>query len=587
MRTLPIALGVAGCWTLLAMAGGLETLECLTAQARYAMRPAPGFHAPVVIVAIDEPALKRFGQMPWDRRVFARLLDRFKAEHAAVVGIDVAFNEPANDPVQDEALARSLSRIPTVLPTFLAYADAGRRALRSIEPLAPFTREAAALGSIQLSTRQQDQVWEVEPYQDALGRWVPAFPIAVAGAYKNAAWTPHRPGFPWRDRPTLINFRGPANSAPQVSAVDVLDGRLPPHFLAGRMVLLGAVATGLPDTNFAVPDTRGGPMSGVELSAHVIDNALNDGFWRRLSPLALLMVMSLLAVWPGRALCRGAAGAVPRSALLAAAVAAWTALAVAAFCAGVWLEVVPVVGFLLTCYVAGLFVERTDLLESRNQLLARYASDLSGEAQRQRARIEGELHDGIQQLLIVMGREIRQVQRAVGEGPAAHRAEVLGSLAEQAQGEIKRLRSDLLPPALRYGGLLDALPVLANEKGARSGLEVKLEVVSWEALPKEREIELYWLVSEALNNAEKHAQATHVTIRLERTRDEAVLEVIDDGKGFVPPDLSVAPAGVDHSGLHRMWLRMRGNHGDLRIQSAPGAGTRLRFSLPAEARRMT
>jgi signal transduction histidine kinase len=301
----------------------------------------------------------------------------------------------------------------------------------------------------------------------------------------------------------------------------------------------------------------------------------------------LFVLMGLLAIGPGRALSRGVGGAMPRSALLAASVAAWSAIAVAAFFGGVWLEVVPVLGFLASCYLAGLVVERTDLLESRNQLLARYASDLSGEAQRQRARIEGELHDGIQQLLIVMGREIRQVQRAVGDGPAAARAEVLSSLAEQAQNEIKRLRSDLLPPALRYGGLLDALPVLANEKRARSGLEVKLEVVSWEALPREREIELYWLVSEALNNAEKHADARTATIRLERTRDEAVLEVIDDGKGFHPPDLSVAPAGVDHSGLHRMWLRMRGNHGDLRITSAPGAGARLRFSLPAEARRMT
>jgi signal transduction histidine kinase len=582
MRTLPVALGIAGCWTLLAIAGGLETLERLTVQARYAMRPAPGFHAPVTIVAIDERALERYGQMPWDRRVFARLLDRFKAEHAAVVGIDVAFNEPAHDPAQDAALTTSLSHIPTVLPTFLAYADAGRQALRSIEPLAPFSREAAALGSIQLSSRQQDQIWEVEPYQDALGRWVPAFPIAVLGAYKNTAWTPHRPGFPWRDRPTLINFRGPSNSAPQISAVDVLEGHLPPHALEGRMVLLGAVATGLPDTNFAVPDARGGPMSGVELSAHVIDNALNDGFWRRLSPFALVLLMGLLAVWPGRALCRGA---VPRSALLAAAVAGWSAIAVAAFFAGVWLEVVPVVGFLLTCYFAGLFVERTDLLESRNQLLGRYASDLAGESQRQRARIEGELHDGIQQLLVVMGREIRQVQRAVGGEAVASRVELLGQLTDQAQQEIKRLRSDLLPPALRYGGLLEALPVLASEKRARTGLDVRLEVVSWEALPREREIELYWLVSEALNNAEKHADPRTVTLRLERTRDEAVLEVIDDGQGFTPPDLSVAPSGVDHSGLHRMWLRMRGNHGDLQIQSAPGQGTRVRFSLPVEARR--
>jgi signal transduction histidine kinase len=47
----------------------------------------------------------------------------------------------------------------------------------------------------------------------------------------------------------------------------------------------------------------------------------------------------------------------------------------------------------------------------------------------------------------------------------------------------------------------------------------------------------------------------------------------------------VAPTGLEHSGLHRMWLRMRGNLGNLKIDSSPGAGTRLRFSLPIEARR--
>jgi signal transduction histidine kinase len=363
--------------------------------------------------------------------------------------------------------------------------------------------------------------------------------------------------------------------------VDLLDGRVEPGSLKGRMVLVGAVATGLPDTNFAVPDPRKGPMAGVELYANVIDNALNDGFLRRLGPWAIALLLMAFALFPGVALCRGK-GTPHRTALALGAVAAWSALAVGALWAGVWLEVVPVVGFLATCFVAGLFAERTELLESRNQLLGRYASDLATEAQRQRARIEGELHDGIQQLLIVMAREVRAIQKA---GLGSTRVEFLGQLAEQAQSEIKRLRGDLLPPALRYGGLSEALPALANEKSARSGIDVRVEVVSWEPLSREREVELYWLVNEAINNAEKHAHPQHVRVRLESTRDTAVISVTDDGAGFVPPDLSVAPEGLDHSGLHRMWLRMRGAQGDLVVQSAPGEGTSIRFSQPLETTR--
>lgn len=586
MRTLALALGFAGVWTLLTLSGALETLERLTGQARYALRPAPGFTAPVTIVAIDERALERYGQMPWDRRRFAELLDRLGAQGAKVVGLDIAFNEPARDPASDARLAEALKRLPTVLPTFLAYADAGRETMRSIEPRPILAEAAAALGSIQLTSYRQPQIWELEPYQNALGRWVPAFPVAVVGAYRGVAWTPGSPSPLWRHRPSLIDFRGPANSAPQVSAVDVLEGRLPPRALAGRMVLVGAVATGLPDTNFSVPDYRGGPMAGVELFAHVIDNLMNDGLLKRLTIPALALLLALLALGPGRWLCRGASSTLRRTAVGLAASGAWVALALGAFWAGVWLEIIPVLGFFASCTVAGSLAERTALLESRNQLLARYASDLAGESQRQRARIEGELHDGIQQLLIVIGREVRQVQK-LGPLPdaAAARLELLGQLSEQAQQEIKRLRGDLLPPALRYGGLLEALPALANEKSARTGLDVRVEVIAWEPLAAEQEVELYWLVNEAVNNAEKHAVAQAIRIRLDTTPREALITVSDDGQGFTPPDLSLAPTGLEQSGLHRMWLRMKGSQGNLTIDSKPGHGTTLRFSLPLDARR--
>lgn len=585
MRALPLAIGIAAIWTALALSGALEELERLTVQARYVLRAAPGFTAPVTVVAIDERSLSRFGQMPWDRRLFASLLDRLKAEGATVVGIDVAFNEPSRDAGEDRALADALARTPTVLPTFLAYADAGRQAQRSIEPLAPFAERAVALGSVQLSSRSQTQVWELEPYQNALGRWVPAFPVAVAAAFRGQAWSPPPPRFPWKGRPTMINYRGPANHAPLVSAVDVLDGRVPGTSFAGRMVLIGATASGLPDTNFAVPDLRAGPMSGVELSATVIDNLLKDDFLRRFDPLALAGLMGLVAWWPGRVLARGGDGPAHRTTLLLGAAALWLALAVAAFWAGVWLEVVPVLAMLTTCHLAGMVAERTDLLESRNQLLGRYTSDLASEAQRQRARIEGELHDGIQQQLIVISREVRQLLRLDQPVAAEARLRFLAEQTEQAQSEIKRLRGDLMPPALRHGGLLEALPVLANERAGRNGLQIEVEASGWEPLAQAREIELYWLINEAITNAEKHAEPRRIVIQLERTRDEAVITVMDDGRGFSPPDLSVAPTGLEHSGLHRMWLRMRGNLGNLKIDSSPGAGTRLRFSLPIEARR--
>lgn len=579
-----IPLLLAAVWALAAASGLAEPLERMTLQARYVTRPPLAWHAPVSVVAIDERALEAYGQMPWDRRVFARLIDRLRAQGAAVVGLDVAFNEPARDPAQDRALATALGELPTVLPTFIAPVGVG---LAGIEPLPEFKARAAALGSSQLATRFQSQAFEVEPYQHAAGRLVPAFGIAVAGLFRHDAWRPQPTNWLLRAEPTYLNFRAPAGGAPTVSAADVLAGRLPAHVLAGRAVLVGATAIGLPDTNFTPADVRGGPMAGVELWANVVDDALADGFLRRLSPLALTLLLVLLALGPGARLCAPTPNAANRARWLLGSALAWVLAAIAAFRFSLWLDVVPVLGFLGSCYLWGLFAEHSALLASRNQLLARYAADLADEARRQRARLDGELHDGIQQLLFVVAREARLAQRLVAESPLLERLSLLGSLADRAQDEVIRLRADLVPPALRDGGLAEALPTLAHEVAQRSGMAVELEAGTWEPLPREQEVELYWLVREALHNAEKHASARRVTLTLACAQGLASIEVADDGCGFAPIDPSVAPKGPEHSGLHRMWLRMRGNGGDLTIHTRPGAGTRLRFTLAAGVGRRT
>lgn len=580
MRALPLSLILAGIWLILAGTGLLEPIERLTVQVRYGLRPTGRIESPVSVVAIDEKALARYGQMPWDRRRFAALLDRLGQAGADAVGIDVGFTEPSTA-AADAALEAAMRRVPTVLPAFLAYAGAGGSALTVVEPLPRLAAVAAGQGSVQLSRQQQVQLWEFEPYQDLGDRRLPAFPVAVLAAGRGAAWPVPRHGFPWRAGPLLINFQGPATSVDQRSVVDLLEGPLPD--LHGRVVLVGATASGLPDTNFAVPDMRKGPMAGVEAFAHVIDNVRRDAFWRRLSLPALAVLLGLLALGPGRWLL---APTLPgrRHLAWAALTLAWLAAAMAAFYVGVWLEVVPVLGFMFSAYFGGLLSERASLLVSRNRLLERYASDLASESQRQRDRLEGELHDGVQQLLLALGREVRRARRPLDDAsPTAERLLRAEDIAAEAIAEIERLRQDLLPPALRRGGLQAALPALAEEIWVRDGLAVRVEESRWVPLAAETESELYWMVREALNNAIKHAEANSATVRLGWTHRGVLVEVHDDGRGFTPPDLSLPSTGTAHSGLHRMWLRMRGRGGDLTLQATPGRGTMLRFWLPAAA----
>lgn len=581
MRALPLSLMLAGVWLTLSGTGLLEPLERLTVQVRYGLRPVEQAASPVLVVAIDEKALARYGQMPWDRRRFAALLDRLRQAGAEAVGVDVGFTEPTSA-AADGALEAAMRRVPTVLPAFLSYAGAGGSALTVVEPLPHLAAAAAGQGCVQLSRRQQVQLWELEPYQDLGDRRLPAFPVAVVAAARGPAFHMPRRGFLWRADPLLIDFRGPATSVAQRSVVDLLEGPLPD--LHGRLVLVGATASGLPDTNFAVPDMRRGPMAGVEAFAHVIDNELNDAFWRRLSLPALAGLLALLALGPGRWLLAPTLPGRRRHAAWAALTLAWLIAAVAAFHVGVWLEVVPVLGFVFSAYFGGLLTERASLLVSRNRLLERYASDLASESQRQRARLEGELHDGVQQLLLALGREVRRARRPLDDAdPAVGRLRQAEAIAAEAIAEIERLRQDLLPPALRRGGLTAALPALAEEVWARDGLAVHIEESRWVPLPAEMESELYWMVREALNNTIKHAGAEAATVRLGWTHLGVLVEVHDDGRGFTPPDLSVPSAGTAHSGLHRMWLRMRGRGGDLAVVAAPGRGTVLRFWLPAAA----
>jgi two-component system NarL family sensor kinase len=185
-----------------------------------------------------------------------------------------------------------------------------------------------------------------------------------------------------------------------------------------------------------------------------------------------------------------------------------------------------------------------------------------------------------------MGREVRQIQKLAPAEGLLKRLSRLYELSDEAVKEIKRLRGDLLPSALRHGGLLEALPFLAAETAKRLGIEVRITVTHWEPLAIERERELFWLIKEALNNAEKHAHARTIEIRLNQKNEIAIVEVSDDGCGFVPLDLEVAPTGLEHSGLHRLWLRMQGAGGNLHVRTGSNQGTCLRFSLPLELERI-
>jgi signal transduction histidine kinase len=204
---------------------------------------------------------------------------------------------------------------------------------------------------------------------------------------------------------------------------------------------------------------------------------------------------------------------------------------------------------------------------AREQLAASRARIVeAGDAERR--RLERNLHDGAQQRLVSLSLLLRLAARRVADDPeASAQLARAGEELTQALQELRELARGIHPAVLTERGLAPALQALA----ARAPLPVELELPE-ERLPPPVEAAAYYLVSEALTNVAKHAQASVVRVEVERLDGRARVEVSDDGVGG-------ADAGGG-SGLRGLADRVEALGGRLAIHSPPGRGTALRADIP-------
>jgi len=193
----------------------------------------------------------------------------------------------------------------------------------------------------------------------------------------------------------------------------------------------------------------------------------------------------------------------------------------------------------------------------------------------ERRRIERDLHDGAQQELVAL---LSRVELARSEAGSA--ATVSAELDEIADG-IRRVHRDLRelargihPSILTDRGLPDAVASAAARLPIRVGLSVSPAVAS-ARYPAAVEGAAYLFVLEALTNAMKHAGVDHAAVALDARDGSLEVTVLDAGRGFDP---SAVAGGA---GLTNMRDRLASVGGVLEVESAPGAGTRLRGTLPA------
>jgi signal transduction histidine kinase len=227
----------------------------------------------------------------------------------------------------------------------------------------------------------------------------------------------------------------------------------------------------------------------------------------------------------------------------------------AAFIAA-WLTPFAFVGGLLRSTISQLVEE---LRASRARIVE------AGDAERR--RLERDLHDGAQSRLVALALLLRSARRrADGE---------LADLLDQAQAELntsleelRELARGIHPAVLTDRGLESALEALTS----RAPLPVTLEVESEDRLPGPVESAAYFVVSEALTNVAKYAQATEATVAVRRSNGRVTVDVSDDGVGGAD-----AAGG---SGLRGLADRLAALDGTLRLDSPAGHGTWLHAEIP-------
>jgi len=200
-----------------------------------------------------------------------------------------------------------------------------------------------------------------------------------------------------------------------------------------------------------------------------------------------------------------------------------------------------------------------------------------------RRLLSQEMHDGIQHYLVVVALRLEWARRLLEKEPARAAAMAVDQrvVVRQAADELHHLVRRLRSPALEKQGFVEALrdhlAMFADRAGMPAPLEVRGKPVT---LPPDVEQAAFRIIQEALTNIEKHAQATSVLVELDFGADGLGCVVTDDGVGC---DLSaIPPEPTEDGGVGLISMRERAASvgGTLTIDSTPGEGTRVVFSVP-------
>ena len=201
--------------------------------------------------------------------------------------------------------------------------------------------------------------------------------------------------------------------------------------------------------------------------------------------------------------------------------------------------------------------------EARQRRVQSYLEGLEVE----RNRLARELHDNVSNELVAIRMEI--------EGGKSTPQEIMNTL-KTLHTEVRAISHDLMPPVFKYATLPEILEDYVSQRDKSGKAEITLSIQpeeGWENIPQNTGLEIYRIIQEVTGNALKHAEASRIDISLLWNENRIEIMVADNGKGF---DKERKGTGI---GMNIIRERVRNLKGQLRIDTAPGKGTKIQVEL--------
>jgi len=566
----------------------------------------------IVLIAIDDDTLARYGALPLNRSVLAEGIRVIEDSGPSLLAVDLLLAD-VSDPAADSKLRDAFAgAVPLVLSTAMEASPPGRW----LHPLPGFVESAAAVAHVHADP-DSDGVMRRVLLEKRVGReryWALALecvrlwlgmsddPITETEAALEIPRSADKgnflrvPASRAGERALLINYAGGNDTFPQIGFESLLSRpELRPQ-LSGKVVLLGVTAQGTGDRLFT-PFSAGVGMPGVEIHANLLHTLLTEQYLRPVGDLPASLAVFGIAAFTAWSLWRF--HGLRLLGVLISFGAAVFLLPYRLFLAGsVWPAFSLLLPFGVTLAVCGAW----QLFRARRQL------DQS-EAQRQRSQRQWQMaaHEIRTPLTAIQGSSELLLRYPLDD---ARREQMIRLISEESERLGKLVERFLSVERLSAGEMelrrapldLSSILVAAAERigpaAERRGIHLVLHLLpedSAAAAEMEGDAELLdFAVSNLVTNAVKYSPAgTTVTLSLERQDDQALVHVADQGPGMTAEEsrrifdrfyrTEAAETSANPGfGLGLAIAREIASHhgGELRVESKPGAGSRFTICLP-------